>query len=51
MSDSKMTIRQTMNERQFRDLYKAGYSISEIAKIMELHESTVRIIVRDLDVI
>ena len=46
-----MTAGRTMKDYQIRALYKAGYDVSEIANLMGLHESTVRIIIRDLDVV
>ena len=46
-----LTVGKDMKDREIRALYKAGYEVSEIAKTMGLHESTVRIIINDLDVI
>ena len=46
-----MAVGKDMKDAQIRALYKAGYSATEIARTMDLHESTIRIIVRDLDVI
>lgn len=40
-----------MKDAEIRALFKAGYSVTEIAKTMDLHEATVRIIINDLDVI
>ena len=46
-----MIVGKTMKDAQIRALYKAGYDVSEIANLMGLHESTVQIIIRDLDVV
>ena len=46
-----MIVGKTMKDAQIRALYKAGYNVSEIANLMGLHESTVQIIIRDLDVV
>lgn len=46
-----MHVGKDMKDAEIRALYKSGYSVSEVAELMELRESTIKIIIRDLDVI